>query len=79
MQTLLKYCVLLAISFALTANAAPQEESIAVAPNTQNVIHPVWQNFEPEFVEQVCPFRISGNYDTEAFRCGYVLLSLIHI
>lgn len=33
-----------------------------------------WLDFEPSYVEQVCPFAGEGAYDTAAVTCGYVLV-----
>ena len=63
-------CSLCAILFASLANAQSDDPNL----DAQDVIHPAWQSFTPKFVEQICPFPISFKYDTEAFRCGYVLV-----
>lgn len=61
---------LFAAFFAGMANA----QSDDIVPIQQDIIHPAWQDFEPVFVEHICPFPTHSNYDDEAFRCGYVLV-----
>ncbi len=61
---------LIALLLTSLASAQPDENTRIQS----DVIDPVWASFEPEFVEHVCPFSISFEYDTEAFRCGYVLV-----
>ena len=63
-------CLVLAALFSGFA-AAQSEDADPVQPDT---VHPVWESFEPEFVQHICPFPVSFPYDTEAFRCGYVLV-----
>ncbi|MCR9270816.1 MAG: alpha/beta hydrolase [Hyphomonadaceae bacterium] len=60
------------IWFGQSAQAQSVEEILG--PNRE-LVHPIWQQYDPEFTPYICPFHAQApNYDPAEFRCGYVLV-----
>lgn len=77
MQAYLKSVLLVLCALVLApvmlAQDDPELPALPILDNER--IHPEWLAFQPEFTPYVCPFHASApKYDTEEFRCGYVLV-----
>jgi pimeloyl-ACP methyl ester carboxylesterase len=61
--------------WALAPTIATAQDTIEEILSPAEVVHPVWEAFEPSFTPYVCPFHPQApTYDPEEFRCGYVLV-----